>query len=297
MVAWRSHAANPEAASGAREAGAASAEGAGLVIFKTSPEQLEQIPAFHWENDSKIISFDATSCRLKRLKNLRRAVFHAGELQKFQKSGFRQETPWFVTLTYAEANAWQPDHIAVAIDAYRHWCGRRGVVCKYVWVGELTKTGRVHYHLICWLPHGVRMTFWDRPRRVKGKKTQAFWIHGMSNTQPSKKGVAYLMKYLSKMGELHVFPKGMRLHGVGGLTPEARAIKAWSNLPLWVRADHGVGDIKRLGCGYLDTTSGEILEPMYRREFIPGGVVIHRLRDFPDKVFDHGAFSTFPRCQ
>mgnify|MGYP003377096540 CR=1 FL=1 len=278
--------------SGHGEAGHESGAAAGLVIYKTSPTQTPNLSPSHWEKNEHVISFDKPSQRIKRLKGLKKSVYLAGELHKLNKPGFRPSQAWVVTLTYANDDQWQPNHISDATDAYRGWCKRRGIECKYVWVGELTNRGRVHYHLIAWLPVGVRMTFWDKPRRVKGKKTSAFWPYGMSNTEQSRKGVAYLMKYLSKMGELHEFPQGMRLHGCGGLSVDARAIKAWSNLPQWVKCDHGVKDVKRLCRGFLDITTGELLPPMYRRKFVPGGVVITQLREMPEKLFDHGAFST-----
>jgi hypothetical protein len=288
-----------EVADSGRGEATASGEAAGLVKYKTSPTQTTNQTLRHWENTQHIISFDKPTQKLKRLQNLKKSVYMAGELHKLNKPGFRQSQAWFVTLTYALDGVWQPDHISDATDAYRGWCKRRGVECKYVWVGELTSKGRVHYHLIAWLPHGIRMTFWDKPRRVKGKKTKAFWPHGMSQTEQSRKGVAYLMKYLSKMGEFHEFPPGMRLHGQGGLSVDARAIKAWVNFPQWVKLDHGVGDIKRLCRGFLDLTTGELLAPMYRREFIPGGIVLHQLREmekrFPDEVGYIGPFSAYPK--
>ena len=272
----------------------ASGEAAGLVLFKTSPDEQPEQVGFHWENGSKTISFDKPTQRLKRLKRLKCGVWLSGQLQQMPRDGFRPSQAHFVTLTYANEGAWRPNHIAEATDRFRHWCKRRGIDCRYTWVAELTAKGRVHYHLIAWLPHGMKMTFWDKPRRVKGRKTCAFWTHGMSNTQTAKYGVSYLMKYLSKMGEFHEFPEGLRLYGTGGLTQESRQIRAWQNLPYWVRCDHGVGEVKRIGRHLVDLASGEVLPPMYRRQFVPGGVQIFQLREMPDKLFDHGAFCSWP---
>lgn len=274
---------------------AASAEGAGLVLFKTSPEQQPEQVLLHWENGSKTISFDKPSQKVKRLKRLKSGVWLTGQLQRMPRDGFRPDQAHFVTLTYAHEGAWQPNHIAESVDRFRHWCKRRGVECRYTWVAELTKTGRVHYHLIAWLPLGVKMTFWDKARKVKGRKTSAFWTHGMSNTQTAKHGVSYLMKYLSKMGELHEFPDGLRLYGAGGLTQESRQIRTWQNLPQWVKNDHGVGEVKRTQFGYVDLSTGELLPPMWSRLFVPGGVQINQLREMPHKVYDHGAYCSFPR--
>jgi hypothetical protein len=278
-----------------REAGQGSAEGAGLVLFKTSPEQQLQQVGSYWENGSKTISFDKPSQRIKRLKRLKSGVWLSGQLQQMPRDGSRTSQAHFVTLTYANEGAWRPNHIAEAIDRFRHWCKRRGIECRYTWVAELTAKGRVHYHLVAWLPKGMKMTFWDRPRRVKGRKTCAFWPHGMSNTQTAKHGVAYLMKYLSKMGEFHEFPNGLRLYGTGGLTYESRQIRAWQNLPYWVKCNHGVGEVKRCGRYLVDQVTGELLPPMYRRKFEPGCVQIFQLREMPEKIFDHGAFCSYPR--
>ena len=275
--------------------GPGSAEGAGLVLFKTSPDQTGSTPGLSGENGVSSISFDPVARKVKRLKRLKSGVWMAGQLHCLPKNGRRPDQPWFVTLTYRQDNQWHPNHIAEAMDRYRAWCGRRGVPCRYIWVAELTKTGRVHYHLIAWLPVGTRMTFWDKPRKVKGKKTVAFWTHGMTNTQQAKHGVSYLMKYLSKMGEFHEFPDGLRLYGVGGLSREDRSIRAWSNLPHWVKCTHGVGDVRRLRGALVDMNTGELLPPMYRRQFVPGGVMLYRLRAPPEQVFDHGPWSVYPR--
>jgi hypothetical protein len=115
----------------------------------------------------------------------------------------------------------------------------------------------------------------------------------MSNTQVAKHGVSYLMKYLSKMGEMHEFPEGLRLYGMGGLTAEARAIRRWQNLPQWVKNDHGVGEVVRMGNRLVDQSTGEVLPPMWRRRFVPGGVELFQLRPMPPKLYDHGPWSTW----
>ena len=136
---------------------------------------------------------------------------------------------------------------------------------------------------------------WDKTTRSSRREVKPFWSHGMTNTQPAKAGVGYLMKYLSKLGELTVFPQGIRLYGMGGLTPEGKAIRTWQNLPQWVKNDHGVGEVTRMGRMLVDTATGEVLPPMWRRKFVPGGLELHRLRDMTPKLYDHGAYCTWPR--
>lgn len=164
--------------------------------------------------------------------------------------GHRPPVCWFVTLTYVGVHDWKADHISKALQVYRNWCQAKRVACRYTWVAELQGRGAVHYHLLIWLPVGVRMPHWDKPtRKTHGRTRPAFWPHGMTNTDVAKAGVGYLMKYLSKLGELTRFPKGLRLYGIGGLTHQARSVRSWLNLPEWVKASYGVGDVKRVASG------------------------------------------------
>jgi len=269
----------------------ASAEGAGLVPFKTSPIE----PQNGLSGEVLSLTFNPQEGARKRVRRLKANVWLAGHLHGIERRGHRPSAPWFVTLTYAAVDGWKPNHIAESMDAYRRWCKRRGVPCRYLFVAELQARGAVHYHLLVWLPSGVRMPMWDKSTRSSRREVRPFWTHGMTNTQPAKAGVGYLMKYLSKLGELTVFPQGIRLYGMGGLSPEARAIRTWQNLPQWVKHDHGVGDICRVAGRLVDASTGELLPPMWRRKFVPGGLELHRLRDMPPKLYDHGAYCTWPR--
>jgi hypothetical protein len=211
------------------------------------------------------------------------------------RDGFRPDVPWFVTPTYKGVDDWGPNHIADALQGYRHWCSSHGHDCRYTWVGELQRRGAVHYHLLVWLPRGVRMPKWDMPHRLaSGKEKPAFWPHGSTNTEIAKSGVGYLMKYLSKLGELTRFPKGMRLYGMGGLCKAGRAVRAWYNLPEWVKRSYGVGEVVRKAVGLLVRATGEILEPAYKVAIIPSGLVITQLRELPERFHD-GAYSTWPQ--
>ena len=59
----------------------------------------------------------------------------------------------------------------------------------YVWVLELTKRGRPHYHVLFWLPKGVSMPKADK---------QGWWKHGMTRSG-GHSPVGYLCKYTSKV--------------------------------------------------------------------------------------------------
>lgn len=221
---------------------------AGLVPSKTTRTEL-------------IVSLDKDETALRRIKRLKKGVWASGHLHGIATNGHRAPACWFVTLTYRGVKDWAPMHIAKALDGFRKWCTGRGLPCKYTWVAELQSRGAVHYHLLCWLPQGVSMPHWDRPTKTAklGQHRPPFWPHGMTNTQVAKAGVGYLMKYLSKLGELTVFPKGLRLYGVGGLDPQAKTVRQWLNLPQWAKNAHGVGDLCRVASKLVVKATGEVL--------------------------------------
>lgn len=225
---------------------------AGLVPFKTTRTEFN-------------ISLDKEASALARVKRLKRSVWASGHLHGIADHGHRPPACWFVTLTYVGVKDWQPMHIAKALDAYRKWCKGRGLSCRYTWVAELQSRGAVHYHLLCWLPQGVKMPKWDQPTKTAklGQHRPPFWPWGMTNTQPAKAGVGYLMKYLSKLGELTVFPKGLRLYGIGGLDTQGKQTRQWFNLPQWAKQAHGVGELARLGSQLVVKATGELLQCPY----------------------------------
>lgn len=261
---------------------------AGLVTFKTSLEVLTSFQK-HTVNLSK------PACAERRVKRLKRSVWASGHLHGISRSGFRPAVCWFVTLTYVGVDDWRANHISKAIQNYRNWCKSKGVHCRYTWVGELQKRGAVHYHLLVWLPQGVRMPLWDRPTRKFCGQRPSFWPHGMTNTEIAKAGVGYLMKYLSKLGELTIFPKGIRLYGIGGLDACSRSVRSWFNLPEWAKAEYGVGELARKKLGLVVRSTGEILAPAYSCVIQCGQLVIKQLREIAVRFHD-GAYSTFPKA-
>lgn len=279
---------------------AGSGAAAGLVPLQTSRIDNQANRRPQRENDSFDISFEKRCRAEKRVKRLKRSVWASGHLHGIANHGHRAPVCHFVTLTYAEANAWRPDHISAATAAFRRYCKRKGVPCRYTWVAEiqpkrLERAGEsvVHYHLLAWLPRGVRMPFWDKPTTSRGRTVAPFWNHGMSNTQQAKSGVGYLMKYLSKLGELTIFPDGLRLYGVGGLNEEARAVRCWYNLPEWVKNLYGVGQVKRKRSRLIELETGEIIESLYRIQLIPGGLRLYLKRDYPERPENQvGAYSS-----
>jgi hypothetical protein len=120
----------------------------------------------------------------------------------------------------------------------------------------------------------------------------------MSNRQAAKQGIAYLMKYLSKMGKYHQFPKGCRTHSTGGLDDHGRLIREWSALPYWVKCIYGVGDLVRVSGRLRELATGNLVEPLYKREFVRErgkvvGIHLTPLRPIPEPFHD-GPWSKLP---
>lgn len=271
------------------------AEGAGLVLYKTKNNSTKTV----CENDEFSVALDRFSCADRRVNHLKRSVWASGHLHSIAENGFRPAVPWFVTLTYAKADDWKPNHLTAAAKGFREWCKSRAVPCRYTWVAEiqpqrLMKTGEaaVHYHLLAWLPVGVRMPCWDRRTVTKrGFKRAPFWCHGMTQRAEAKSGVGYLMKYLSKLGEFTIFPKGLRLYGIGGLNVLGRSVRQWFNLPQWAKNGFGVGELKRVAGRLVVQATGEILEPAYSVRIVPGSLILRALRDVLPRWAD-GAYSS-----
>lgn len=255
---------------------------AGLVPSKTNAQRLS-------------VSFDARACAERRVKRLKRSVWASGHLHKLADKGHRPPVCWFVTLTYVGVSDWRADHITKAVKSFRNWCRQMHVPCRYTWVAELQRRGAVHYHLLAWLPEGISMPMWDRPTRTSNKRDRSpFWPHGMTERDKARSGVGYLMKYLSKLGELSVFPKGLRLYGIGGLDETGKHVRSWLNLPEWAKCEFGVGDLKRVSGQLVVQGTGEVLESLYTVHRVPGGIELRTTRQ-PSERFHAGAYSTWPR--
>ena len=277
---------------GARSAATGGDGGPGLVPYKTTLDSSLD-PSRRLE-----ISFDKGECAQRRVNRLKKSVWASGHLHGIAEKGFRPAVAWFVTLTYAKADKWLPEHVSKAVQGYRNWCQSRGVPCRYTWVAEiqpkrLERTGDavVHYHLLAWLPVGLAMPKWDLCTPKQGGLRAPFWAHGMSNSEKAFSGVGYLMKYLSKLGELTIFPKGLRLYGIGGLDAHGRAVRRWYNLPGWVKLSAGVGDVVKVGNAFVMKATGEVLEPAYTVVKKVGGILLFPLRVLESRWFD-GAYSS-----
>lgn len=149
------------------------------------------------------------------------------------KRVFAKDSPYrtaMVTLTYRKDGMWRPEHVSELINHYRLWFKRHGggVEFHYVWVLEFTEIGRPHYHLVCWLPKGVKPPLPDK---------QGWWKHGMSQAIYATSPVGYIAKYASKGQGVLIrdLPQRMRLWGYGGLKMSERGPVSMALAPAWLR--------------------------------------------------------------
>lgn len=192
----------------------------------------------------------------QRWTRLRKNLGVAAKL--LSNSGPRQ--PWMLTLTYADAHGWKPDHIRDALRLFRAWCTRSGFRCRYIWVmetkarksGEQVGIVAPHYHLVVWLPHGVQPPYFD---------ARGWWPHGLTNQVKAVAAVRYVMKYASKFDNDGELPHGARIYGIGGLSMSDAAIRRWINWPSYVQGNASVSCrwTRRTGGGFANRDTGEVL--------------------------------------
>lgn len=190
-----------------------------------------------------MITISPAQAKQKRLVSMRKGVVAAAQAidQKFREYYgeptlknllFLPSSPFrtaLITLTYRPDVEWSPRHISELIKNYREWFKRKhGLIFHYVWTVELQGNGKPHYHLVAWLPKGVKPPLPDR---------QGWWPHGMTNAVYARSPVGYIAKYASKSegksGE-HLPPRA-RLWGYGGLTAVEKAPVYYALAPRWLR--------------------------------------------------------------
>lgn len=236
------------------QASEASAGRAGLVSCSTM-----QTP-----NKAPNLEFDTTRTRITKMQ---RAVMKGANLHtEHALSILGKCRPIMATLTYRNDREPTAADVRDCITRARVWLDRKyrhlSKECRpklrYVWTAELTKKGKLHYHILFFLPGGLRLPMFDRA---------GFWKHGMSRLEWARNGIAYIAKYASKGGgdSRQKFPKGFRLHGSGGFSGEQRIARRYHLAPAWVRNCFTFDEIpKRMKGGWISMVTGEIVESPYQ---------------------------------
>ncbi|MBF6616896.1 MAG: hypothetical protein ITG07_09245 [Candidimonas sp.] len=159
-----------------------------------------------------------------------------------------------MTLTYSNNADFSPKHISRFIDKVRAWLRRLGHQFTYVWV--LERQSRLHYHLIVWLPRGVKL---DLVKLAKWWPSGCTWT---AHCNSVRDWGAYMAKFSSPAGS---FRKNMRLYGSGGFDATAKQAIMRAGMPRWLlRILPRSRSARRFpGGGWVDITTGEIFRSPY----------------------------------
>jgi len=211
---------------------------------------------------------------LARLGRMKKNVITASRLhtEAATRGGFRGR--WsMLTLTYRDEVEWTPKQISALLGNVRKFCQRKGFKARYVWVLELTKRLRPHYHVLLWLPLG---------RSLPKPDKQGWWNFGMTKIEwVRKSAVGYLASYASKgtPAMLPHVPSGARLSGVGGLEKPAQIELRWWKSPTWVRKIfQAICDLaRRNGGGWVNRETGEVLKSPWCVVFSGGSLYLCKI--------------------
>lgn len=247
--------------------GGSGGEGGGLVPYSTSFEGgapgAEDLGGF---------VIDTAKARMARLKSgVLTAARLIGEEVRHDPLGCR---PWMLTLTYRPGEQWKPFHITECVGHIRRWATSCDFRFRYVWVAEVQQKRYrnggllgecVHYHLVIWVPASIVPPKLD---------SEGWWPWGMTQRIKVVAPISYMTKYVSK-GDGVEFPKGLRVHGCGGLSKSSRNERTWWASPRWVRAIWSPSDVPRRvsGGGFFSRVTSRWFPSVYRVKFLFGSVV------------------------
>lgn len=204
---------------------------------------------------------------------MRKTVLNCARLMVDQSRRRKKRGRWaMLTATYGPDIEWSASQIRALLNNIREYVKRRGYVAQYVWVLELTKAGRPHYHVLLWLPDGQMLPKPD---------DQGWWPHGKTRIEWARRAVGYIAKYASKGMEQDQWaqlPKGARLSGNGGLDKSGRIEVRYWCMPMWVRHKwHTICDVIRIKGGYVNRDTGEYLASPYRCEYSGGVLMVYEV--------------------
>ncbi|WP_260432578.1 inovirus Gp2 family protein [Burkholderia sp. Bp9140] len=159
-----------------------------------------------------------------------------------------------MTLTFSNDTSFCARHISDFLARVRQGLKRRGHALPYAWV--LERGGRLHYHLMLWLPRDFSLN--------KAKLTE-WWPWGATWTACCKQ-VKRWGRYMAKFKCMAHLPKAARLFGCGGLDERGKAAVQHAGLPRWLQAlvSRGTSLRRCSGGGWVNTETGEIHLSPYR---------------------------------
>lgn len=181
---------------------------------------------------------------------MRRVVIASADASReFVQRGGHRFDAIFVTLTYRGESYYTTKDVSEYIQRTRKWLLRQKAKAFYQWVIELTRAGKPHYHVLWWVPKGLRLPKPD---------ASGAWQKGSSRIELARRPVGYLVKYATKGEGGDAIPKGARLFGVGAQDEGVKVARHRHGLPMWLY-DRSEGRCRRIArVGWVDQTTGEI---------------------------------------
>lgn len=172
-----------------------------------------------------------------------------------------------VALTFADNGKFGAKLISRFIACVRQALKRRGHRLPYTWV--LESEGRLHYHLLLWLPRGFIL---DKQQLAR------WWPWGITSVASCRVVEGYA-RYMAKFDCMDRIPKAGKVFGYGGLDESGKAAVQRAGLPRWLQAILPRGGSARRfpGCGWTNTETGEIYVSPYR--WTPWGWAVRDLGD------------------
>lgn len=211
---------------------------------------------------------------------LRKSIITGARLHEQEATKGSTRGAWYMlTATYREGSNSSPRDVSDLVRAIRRYFngatksryGSNGPRLRYLWVGELTKRLRPHYHLLIWIPRGIYIPKVDK---------RGWWPHGMTKMEKARNAVGYLAKYASKFTSAvaEAFPKGFRTHAIGGLGDESKRELRWWKAPKDARDALGAdADIRKVPGGYADKRTGDFWPSPWRVYFDKGRTIAWKL--------------------
>lgn len=155
-----------------------------------------------------------------------------------------------ITLTYNDDRAHDQRHISRFVTCLRKKLKRLGHPCLYIWTFE--RTGKLHYHVLLWLPHGMKLS-----SRLLGSwwTWGATWVASCRNAHNWK-------RYIAKAASKDALPSSVRIFAIGGLDAGGKIAVTMAVLPRWLRniLPKGAVPRRRTGGGWIDLDTGVVYE-------------------------------------
>jgi len=230
-------------------------------------------------SDTRRVSLTLDPNHIRALR-LKKSVITGARLHDQEaKQGSFRGTWYMLTTTYRDGGDVGPRDISETLKRIRGFFNRavrlryRGYRprFRYLWVGELTKAGVPHYHVLIWIPRGIFIPKADRA---------GWWPHGHTKIEKARNAVGYLAKYASKFvpDMAAAFPKGFRTHAVGGLDNESKRELRWWKAPKSARDVLGaLADIRKALGGYVDKITGEFWPSPWKVVSDRGRIIVWKL--------------------